>query len=106
MKSGSLQYRMEIQAPTNTVDSFGQPVTTWTTTQVRWCSINPLNDREQFYASQVRPETSHRVIFRWFDTLTHKHRLKMGSRIFDILSILNPNEGGEILQVDVVERVA
>lgn len=105
MRSSSLQHRMEIQAPTESRDSLGQSVTAWQTTQVRWAGINPLSDREQFYAAQVRPETSHRVTFRYFETLTHKHRLKLGERIFDILGILNLNEAGEILQVDVVERV-
>lgn len=106
MKSGQLQHRIEIQSPTETRDSMGQTVTTWQTTHVRWAAINPLSDREQFYASQVRPETTHRVIFRYFDTLTHRHRLKRDNRIFDILSIINPNESNEMLQVDVVERVA
>lgn len=106
MRSSSLQHRVEIQAPTETRDSMGQTVTTWQTTQVRWAGINPLSDREQFYAAQVRPETTHRVTFRYFDTLTHRHRLKMGNRIFNILSILNLNEAAETLQVDVVERVA
>lgn len=106
MQAGKLSERVEIQAPTETRDSLGQSVTTWQTTQVRWAGIKPLSDREQFYAAQVRPETSHRVTFRYFDTLTHKHRLKLGERIFDILSIVLPAEAGEMLQVDVVERVA
>ena len=106
MKSSTLQHRIEIQAPEETRDSMGQTVTAWKTSQVRWAGINPLSDREQFYAAQVRPETTHRVTFRYFDTLTHRNRLKMGNRIFDILSILNPQEAGKTLQVDVVERVA
>ena len=105
MKSSALTHRIEIQAPTESQDAFGQPTKTWTTTQVRWCGINPLSDREAFYSAQVRPETTHRIIFRYFDTLTHGHRLKLHSRIFEILSIINLNEAEKTLQVDVVERV-
>jgi|LakMenE18May11ns_1017448.scaffolds.fasta_scaffold9955048_3 SPP1 family predicted phage head-tail adaptor len=105
MKSSTLSERIEIQSATETQDAFGQMGKTWITNQVRWCSINPLNDREQFYAAQIRPETTHRITFRYFENLTHKHRLKKGSRIFDILSILNPNDAGITLQVDCVERV-
>lgn len=105
MKSSALSHRIEIQTPSETQDAYGQPVKTYTTSQVRWCAINPLNDREAFYAAQVRPETTHRITFRYFDTLNHMHRLKLNSRVFEILSILNIGETNKTLQVDVVERV-
>lgn len=105
MRPGLLQYRVEIQQPTSTRDAMGQPVITWKTTQTRWAGVIPLTSREAFFAKSVRPEVSHRITLRWFDSLAHSHRIKMDARIFDIASIINVDEGNHTLQVDCIEVV-
>lgn len=103
MKSGPMRYRVEIQEVVSEPDAMGQPVVTWKTTQVRWAAILPLTARELYFTKTVRPETTHRVTLRWFPGLTMAHRLKMGSRIFNILGIINENELRKTWLVDVVE---
>ena len=98
-----MRYRMEVQEVTNAPDEMGQPVLSWSTSVTKWVSILPLTARELYFTKTVRPETTHRITMRYFAGLTSSHRLKMGSRIFNILGVINENELKKSWLIDAVE---
>jgi len=98
-----MRHRVEIQEVTSSPDAMGQPTISWGTTQSAWAQILPLTARELYFTKTVRPETTHRITLRYFAGLTSANRLKMGSRIFNILGLINENELKKTWLVDAVE---
>jgi len=66
--------------------------TTWSTFKTVPASIWPLKGAEYITAMQVTSEISHKIRIRYLADLTPKHRIKWGSRYFDIEAIINPDE--------------
>lgn len=62
----------------------------------RWASIEPLSGREYMEASQMGSEVTHRIRLRYFSGLTTKHHLTYGGRTFNIVSMLNLDEGNVV----------
>ena len=90
-----LRDKVIIQAYTDTIDAAGGPTITWATFITRYASIVPLNGNEYFTAQQLNVDISVRIRLR-YDTLaatiTSKHRVLWGSRIYDILTVINRQE--------------
>lgn len=109
MKAGTLDKRVEVQAPIKTLSEHGQAILSWITTGVRWASVEPLTSREFWNAQQVQADISHKITMRWFPGLTTEHRLKMGERIFHIGPPQNVGEKNEtwlIMAREVAEVVS
>jgi SPP1 family predicted phage head-tail adaptor len=104
VQSGQLRQRIEIQAKVETRDTRGGVIETWSTVGLRWASIEPLRPRELFQAQQVDARVSHRVIMRHYDGLTDEHRLKLGMRIFHLMSPLNINERRRVTELMAMEQ--
>lgn len=92
MRAGRLRHVITIQQATETRDSVGAIIRTWATYDTVRASIEPLNGREYFNASQVQAEVSTRIRVRYLDGLTSKMRILFGSRIYDIKAIINDKE--------------
>lgn len=108
MRTGSLRHRIDIQrekSPATRSES-GEEVPVWQTLVTRYASIEPLSGRELWQARQVRPDVTHKIIMRFF-AMTPKYRLKFGSRIFNVVSVLNPGERarGSAMELICVEEV-
>ncbi len=105
IKAGKLNRRIELQSKSTTYDAMGQPVLAWATDYTVSASVKPLSSREAYFAKAVRPETTHRIIMRYFSGFSHHHRIKIGQRILNILAILNIDENNRTMQVDCLEVV-
>jgi len=92
MRIGELRHRVTIQSATETQDSYGQAVLSFSTLATRWASIEQLSGREFFDASKVAAEVTHRVRIRYMTGITPKMRVVYGSRTFEIVAITNPEE--------------
>lgn len=99
MQAGRLRHRVEIQTFTETQDTFGEPDRTWATADTVWAAIEPLRGQELLSAQEINAETSHRVRLRYHSSVTPTARFKFGTRIFDILSVINWQERGASLEV-------
>lgn len=100
-----MRERIEVQSRTTTQNAYGEPVATWSTLATVWARVEPLSGRELWQAAQVRPDVSHKVTMRHYPGLSPKHRLKLGSRIFNIDSVLNIEERERLHQVLCKEEV-
>jgi SPP1 family predicted phage head-tail adaptor len=99
MRAGRLRHRVSIQAPSETLDDFGEADLSWATDSTVWASIEPISGNERFSSDQVTAELTHRVFIRYLTGLTPRKRLLFGSRVFQIQSILNKDEKNEQLEL-------
>lgn len=103
-RAGQYRHRVEFQAPTETPDSYGQPVQEWVTYAKRWASVEPMSGRELARAQQVFAEVTHLIECRHVQGLTAKHRVKWGSRIFELGPPLNPGEQGGTTVIEITAK--
>lgn len=87
-----MRHRIEIQTATKTRAADGGVVRTWFTVATRWGSVAPINADETTNAEQIQRTRTHDVRMRYYSGLTAGQRLKVGSRVFNIAQILNPDE--------------
>jgi len=106
MSSGRRNHRVLLQSRGTTQNSVGQILPeVWTTTATVWASISPLAGREYLNASGERAEVSHRIFIRYGPTVAPKDRVLFGSRVFDIISVINIRERNRELELMCTEVV-
>jgi len=105
IQSGRLRHRITIQSPTETQDTYGEPVPTWSTYLTAWASVEPIKGREYWESQQINAEVTHKIIMRYRSGLNPKMRVSWGNRTFNIHSILNEYERDNKLTLMVTESV-
>lgn len=103
--AGKLRHRLTVEEFTETPRADGGIDEAWADVGSRWASIEPLSGREFMEAQQLNGDVSHRVRLRWYDGLTPQHRLKFGTRVFNIVSVLNTQERNIVTEVMCKEVV-
>lgn len=86
LRFGTLRHRIEIFTPPTgaTKNAYGEWSDDYTSVGTRWGSVETLSGAEVIQAAQQQATASHKVMLRYFDGLTPRHRLKFGARIFNI----------------------
>lgn len=100
---GAMRQRVKIQSQSISVDASGGPVEEWTTSSSRWASVEPLKGQEKMIADQLQSQVTHKIKMRWFDGLSTKDRITLGSRTFQVQSINDVMERHRELQVMALE---
>jgi SPP1 family predicted phage head-tail adaptor len=98
MRAGELKQRIELQIPTRSQSS-GEWIDTYTTQATIWGAVEPLSGNRLFLAQQANSQVQGVVRIRYRSGVTPKMRLKLGERIFQIISIINRDEANEELQL-------
>jgi SPP1 family predicted phage head-tail adaptor len=93
MHAGNLKHRIIIQQRTNTQDASGQPLETWSTFATVWANITPLIGRDYLAARQLVDEVDHDVTIRYRSGVLPKMRISYDGRTFEIISVINKDEG-------------
>ena len=111
MQIGTLRHQLTIQALARTYASTGS-TDVWAAISdtrsddgVVWGRVERLQGTEAIRAHQVDSRTTHRVTMRYNATITPKHRLLFGSRVFHPTSIIDVDERNAVLVVDAWEEV-
>ena len=76
----------------------GQTVT-YATESVVWAALWPVSASEMAKGSTPTMEITHRIRIRYLSGLLATWRIKYGERYFNIVSIVNPNEANEVLDI-------
>lgn len=97
MRIGELRHRVTLQQKEVTEDELKQQAEIWTDMATVWAAVEPLSGREYFAAKQINAELSVRVTIRYRKDVTPDTRIVFGSRIFEVLSVVNPKERCESL---------
>lgn len=105
MRAGTLRHRVTIQQATETQNSYGEIVQTWTTVATVWGAIEARGMRESFTASQQFATADHVITIRHRSDVTPKMRLVYGSRTFDIEGAVDPDGRKRELRLYVREVV-
>ena len=92
MKSGELRHEIEIQEKTLTSDGMGGSTETWTKKLTTRAAIWPIKGKEALEAMKLDTKITHRVRMRYRSGITSLMRISYDSRLFEIKSIINPDE--------------
>jgi SPP1 family predicted phage head-tail adaptor len=105
VKIGKLRHRITIEESTETQDADGSVTENWSAFAAAQGSIEPISGREYFSAQTTRADLTHRVNLRYVAGIMPKMRVRFGSRIFDILSVINVDERNRELQLMCRESI-
>jgi len=103
---GKLNKRVIIEQVARATDAIGGSTETFTTFATVWAQIKPLTGNERFFSQRVEPNVTHMLKIRHRTGVTTEMRIKFGTRIFEIQSIINPDERNEVLNIMAVEGKA
>ena len=105
MRIGKLRRRITIERVTETQDTDGAVLETWSTYATVQASIEPISGREYFAAQSTQADVTHRIGIRYLSGIVPKMRVNYNSRIFDILSVINVDERSRELQLMCRESI-
>lgn len=88
---GSLRHQATLQLVTRGQDIAGTADSTTDIGKV-WISIKPLQGREINYANTINSDVTTEIKLHYYSGLTPAYRFKYGTRIFNLKSVLNPDE--------------
>ena len=105
VRAGRLRKWVQIQESTVTNDGAGGLDDDWNKVWNRRAGIEPLSGSELVENDQVRTVATVKILMRWWDGLLTTHRIKYGSRVFEINHINNVmerNKDYEVLCTEVI----
>jgi SPP1 family predicted phage head-tail adaptor len=109
MQPGRLNKRVVIQqlvSGSPSKDSFGEPLQTWENfAEELWAAVEPVQGREFWAQQQVQSEVTVRVRIRYLSGVIADMRVVYGARILDIVSVIDPKERHEEMQLMCSEGV-
>lgn len=89
MRAGLLREYVTVQKYTATRDAYGAETKTWATHVTAWAAIEPLAGREYTEMRMSTAEVTHRIRLRYQAGITPSMRVLFGSRVFDVLSVID-----------------
>lgn len=92
MKFGKLRYRIVIEESIASRDSFGAEVSEWIQFAKVWANVSPISGREFVTFKQINAEISTKITLRYLAGVNTEMRVLFKDRIFEINSIINPEE--------------
>jgi len=95
MRAGQLRHKVSIQESTETSDGMGGFTVTWADIsgmESVQASIWPLSAKESLDSMKLELQITHQIRIRYRDGITAKNRIAFGSRIFNIISLINHDE--------------
>ena len=100
VRAGRLRHIVSVHSRSQSVNSYGEPSNTFSevTNGRVWASIEPVRSNESVGVSRDEIIT-HKVIMRYLSSVDSTHRVIFGSRVFDIVSVINPDEKNERLEL-------
>lgn len=101
---GRLRFRLVLEAPVVTADDSGGVARSYTAAATVWAAIEPLTTRESLDADELGGMLTHRITIRAGVTVTTRHRLALGARVFRIATVRDPDESGRFIEMRVEER--
>lgn len=108
MKLGAMRHRLALQSRTETLDSFGDAVLSYTSIATVWGSLRAVSGRERYIAQQAQSEVSHEAIVRHTtdtESLTPEDRVTFDSRTFDVISNIDPDGRKRFRLITLLERL-
>jgi SPP1 family predicted phage head-tail adaptor len=104
INAGELNKKIVLQTESGAADTYGQTGGTWADTVTVYAQIITTGGREFYAAQKTNAETA--AVFKIrYRAVTTQQRIKYGNRIFQILSIADPEEKHSELLISAKEVV-
>ncbi len=94
MKLGKMRYRITIESPVNIADDDGFNQETYIEFATVWADITPVSSKEYFDSNQTVEEATSKIYIRHIAGINTLMRIRSGSRLFDIISVLSDDRLG------------
>lgn len=101
---GDMRKRIELQAPTDSIDSYGQATRTWATYATVFASVIPSGGSESSVADVMQVTQSHTITIRYRSDVAATHRALMSGRHFNFTFVRNIDERGRWIEIAAIER--
>lgn len=105
MKAGERRHYIIIEQVSESADARNEMTQTWSEYANAWAEIKPVRGREYFQAHAENVAADTRIILPYIAGITSKMRVRFGSRIYDIETVINIDERNRELNLMCVERV-
>jgi SPP1 family predicted phage head-tail adaptor len=92
LRAGELRKRFTILRGEQTQSNTGDISLTWVSEGRCWGAIKPLSGGESISAEQRIADTTHGITVRYSTKFAADRRLRLGSRVFEIMSVVNVDE--------------
>jgi SPP1 family predicted phage head-tail adaptor len=102
---GSLSRELVLEKPEVTSDEAGELVESWVEIATIWAQIEPMGSGLRILGEQGMPEVTHRITLRMRSDIETAMRLRKGLRIFQILTMHDPDDSGRYLVCRVREEL-
>ena len=99
IQAGQLNKCITLQSRSNVADGMGGYTTTWNDEFSPWAAIWPIKAIDVMRTMQDAILITHRVIIRYKSGIKSDWRVKYNSLYFVIVSIINPYEANESLEL-------
>lgn len=101
---GDLRHRMTLEAVARTSDGGGGATEAWDPVATLWASLEPLAGNETFTAERLAGHITHAIQIRYRSGVTPAMRFRLGTRIFEITAVIDPDERRRLLRCLCRER--
>lgn len=106
MNPGKLNKRITLQQYVETLDKYDTPVGgDWQDVATVWAAVEPIRGREYVLLQNTQSELTTRIRIRYRPGIETSMRVLYGGRVFDIQSVIDPEERHVELQLMCVEKV-
>ena len=105
MRAGALRHQIWIKGPTITTDANAEVTTAWGTVTVCWAAIEPLRGREWIASGMENSEITAKGWIRYVSGIKPTMQVYYGTRTFEIVSVINPDERNRELELRLKELV-
>jgi SPP1 family predicted phage head-tail adaptor len=100
---GSLRAELSLQAATPVADGLGGHAENWAEVATVFARIEPVSAASRFGPDQTVESVTHRVTLRWRNGVAAGMRFARQARIFDIVTVHDPDDTGRYLVCRVRE---
>jgi len=100
---GAMRSELSLQVQAETSDGMGGLHGAWTQIATVHARIEPLTQQSRFLADQTDAVLTHRIVMRFRADVASGMRLVKQARVFDILTVHDPDESGRYLVCRVRE---
>lgn len=104
IQSGEFKERVELQNFVETKDKTGGPTRAWSTAVTRWAKMEPARGQEKFEAQQMEARTDVVISIRYYADIDTTWRVKRGTKIYNIESIVNVGENDYVLELHCTQN--
>lgn len=97
VEPGSLRTELSLQAVVTAPDGMGGSSESWQQVALVFARVDPLSADSRFGAGQTLEAVTHRIVLRHRQGIASGMRFVRQGRVFDIVTVHDPDESGRYL---------